>query len=347
MERETRIQIAKAVGVIGTIGLGISGILVAPAGAVGVAAMGTLSNVGINLLSGLIETTGSKGLERVGRSPLVNHDVEQAMLKAIQLSLEKIGQMYQAEAIKDLSWWDKQWYKDPNAIQVFLDELYQDLKTRFFEAADAVFTLPKVQAYLHDVQQQPHPDLLNQLAVSIPFLKERCGERFAQLFEAQLLPQIQHFFTEQLKTNERVRTGFEQFLFQKILKLAQETKTIVAHTAEDVKELLSRMAKGLHLPNSKEFEQFETQLTQLDAQYAECEAEIEELNTAGLGQSKQVTKKEAERLQIDTERTRLQREKEAFVGLVQQLRQNRPNLARRCLCPTSANACVGRENEGS
>ena len=322
MERETRLQLATAIGAVTTIGLGISGILFHNVSdvTVGIAAFNTVSNVGINLLSGLIERVGGEGIKQVGRSPLENHDVEQAMLLSIKKALQRIEELYFEEENKQKSLWDKLWNNDPLLIRVFLAELYQDLNARFFSDANAVFTLPTVQAYLNDVKEQPHPDLLNQLAVNFPFLETRCGERFAALFERELLPQIQHFFTEQLKTNERVRTGFEQFLFQQILREVKETKLLVTETNELVKS-----TTPYHLSNSNDYQRMEARLAELEADFADCQADIEEMKTTGL--TKRLHKAEAELLKIAAERSQLQQEKEAFVVFARELGERVAQLA--------------------
>ena len=192
------------------------------------------------------------GLGSLGKgksTTVLNHDVQKAMLRSIQNAFNEIYGLYAAEVKQGKPWLhnlsDKD-DKDCQTARAFLDELYGQVKADFSQNPDRSFTTPEVKNYLYNDSQTTSLQLFEGLHLNFEGMTERCGALFTNLFRENILSKVRGYFIEELKTNERVRVGFEQFLMQQIQTdvegMKQQQQTLHQDEIEKLDELEAWLA---------------------------------------------------------------------------------------------------------
>jgi|GEM_PF-1957211 len=190
MAKEKIIAFAEilAVGSITAIGLALGG----PIGAA------VIAGLGINLGSNIVQSGSNKLKEQwlTSSNGILNHDIQHALARAYIKALESIQKKY-----FEISESDSLPKNEKKSIKALFKELIEQAQETFLPSLEKAITENEIKTFLYDTQQTA-TDLILQ-RINKDELFSTYNEPFREYFKKYLLKEVQFWFAEELKTDNK------------------------------------------------------------------------------------------------------------------------------------------------
>jgi hypothetical protein len=255
-------EILATASIVG-IGLAVGG----PIGASVVAA------IGIELSGNILDNHLSKLKEKWLSSPdgILNHDIQQAMVRAFIKSLDSLEKKYFAlEEVNEIP------KEKKKAIKSLFQELKDEAPTIFLSSVETSVSEQEIKTYLYDKPQEAR-NLLGKRIEETNLIYTYYGEHFKIFLRDNCLDEIVFWFGEELKTdnkeNNKAWRAFQRLLLEGIqadVKAVQASQNAIQQdlqTLSVIREQLDQIKDTIdhRLPN----EPFQRELEKLASETKE------------------------------------------------------------------------------